>query len=99
MAHFVSNPKKNEGTILELSFNQHHIDMPQIGDIGELIYMMSVHQDVNEFIFTYRKYDEKFIYQLTTIKPMFGQSLYQSEIRLGLIDWISHEIKNIRGEQ
>lgn len=91
--------KKNEGTILELSFNQHHIDMPQIGDIGELIYMMSVHQDVNEFIFTYRKYDEKFIYQLTTIKPMFGQSLYQSEIRLGLIDWISHEIKNIRGEQ
>jgi hypothetical protein len=85
------------GTSLYLMMHHHHIDMPPIGNLGEMIYTISIHQDVSEFIFTYESRQNKYTYQLSEIKRIFGQTLTTYSIMQGLIDHINQEIELRRG--
>ena len=89
---------KHQGTTLELSFNHHHIDMPDIGDIGEMIYMISIHQDVTNFIFDYFKDEQNYHYDLKEIKDVFNSTLQSYSIMKGLIASINKEIETLRGK-
>jgi len=93
----ISEP--NLGTTLSLSLNHHHMDMPPIGNLGETIYMTSIHQDIKEFVFSYEKDNRSYHYSLTEIKNMLGDSIYQYSMMQDLIELINHEIENIRGNQ
>jgi len=88
----------NKGTILTLTMNPNHIDMPMIGDLGELIYTISIHQDVNEFLFTYEYQNERFEYVLSEIKAMFQETLTTYDVMKGITEFVNKEIKHIRGE-
>jgi hypothetical protein len=87
----------NQGTILQLSFNHHHLDMPPFGNLGEMAYMISIHQDVNNFTFTYEKNGEHYIYSLSEMKSLLGESIFEHSMMLALIELINQEIEKIRG--
>lgn len=89
---------KNKGTTLKLSFDHHHIDMPEIGDIGEMIYLVSIHQDVKDFIFEYIKDEENYHYHLKEIKDVFNATLQSYSIMKALIASINKEIETLRGK-
>lgn len=89
----------NQGTTLQFSFNQHHIDMPPFGKLGEMVYMISIHQDVNNFTFTYEKNGEHYIYSLSEMKSLFGESIFEHSMMHALIEFINQEIEKIRGNQ
>lgn len=42
------------GTTLQLGFNPNHIDFPEMGDLALLVADMYIHQDVQNFTFTYQ---------------------------------------------
>ena len=88
---------KNEGTTLVIRLKHHHIDMPPIGNLGEMVYMVSIHQDVQEFIFTYVYYQTEYQYILTEVKEILGQTINQYTMMQALIEMINNEIKTIRG--
>jgi anti-sigma regulatory factor (Ser/Thr protein kinase) len=96
---FEIDSEVNVGTQLKLTLNDKHMDMPQIGNLGEMIYMMTIHQDSFEFIFTIKKKNNSFTYKKTEILDMFHETIMDYEIMTGLKNWINNEIKNIRGEQ
>lgn len=88
---------KNKGTKLSLSFNPSHIDFPDIGDIGDLVYFISIHQDVVNFSFIYQKGTEKYQYHLKEIKEILGEALQTFSVMKALIQTINKEIDTIRG--
>jgi len=87
----------HEGTTLKLSFNHHHLDMPPYGNLGEMVYMISIHQDVIDFTFTYEKNGEHYIYSLSEMKSLLGESIFDHSMMLALIELINQEIEKIRG--
>jgi len=89
--------KKNEGTRLEIQLNHHHIDMPPVGNLGEMVYMVSIHQDVEEFIFTYIFEKQEYQFVLSEMKELLGQTIYQYSMMKAIVDLINNEIINIRG--
>jgi len=94
---FKLTSKKHKGTTLDLSFDLSHIDLPDIGDIGELIYFISIHQDVKDFIFTYQKNQKTYRYHLKEIKEILGDALQTFSVMKALIQSINEEINTIRG--
>jgi hypothetical protein len=88
---------KGKGTELNLVFNHHHIDMPDFGDLGEMIYMVSIHQDVNDFIFNYQYQQESYAYSLKEVKEVLGSAIQTYSVMQGLIKSINNEIEMIRG--
>lgn len=86
------------GTSLYLMMHHHHIDMPPMGNLGEMIYTISIHQDVSEFIFTYEKNQKKYTYQLTEIRRILGETLTTYSVMQGLIEHINQEIELRRGD-
>jgi len=89
--------QKGVGTILKLSFDHHHLDMPDLGDLGEMIYMISIHQDVEDFIFDYHHNNENYHYQLKEVKDILGDTLNRYSVMQELIKSINNEIEIIRG--
>jgi anti-sigma regulatory factor (Ser/Thr protein kinase) len=94
---FEIQSEKNEGTRLDIHLNHHHIDMPPIGNLGEMVYMVSIHQDVEEFIFTYRYQQLEYQFVLSEMKELLGQTFYQYSLMKAVIEMINNEIINIRG--
>ena len=94
---FHLSSEKHKGTKLFLQFDSNHIDLPEMGDIGELIYMISIHQDVKDFIFIYQKNNEKYEYHLNKIKDILGDALQTFSVMKALIQSINDEIKIMRG--
>lgn len=97
MGSFNINSHLKIGTTLDVSFDHHHLDMPPMGDLGEMIYLISIHQDVHEFLFTYQKNHQSFHYQLTQIKEMLGLTITNIEIKEYLMSYINQEIMKVRG--
>lgn len=89
---------ENIGTELRVTLDPNHIDMPPIGDIGEMIYMMTIHQDPYEFDFLYQQNQQSFNYKRSEIQALFNETIMDYQIMTGIKNWINHEIKNIRGE-
>ena len=89
--------KPHEGTKLHVSFDLHHIDMPPRGDLGEMVVLISIHQDVTEFIFTYQKHKEHYTYRLSDMKKMLGETLQDINIINFIKDYINQEIMKVRG--
>lgn len=89
--------KKHQGTTLMMSFDLSHIDLPDIGDIGELVYFISIHQDVKDFVFIYQKQEEIYRYHLKEIKEILGDALQTFSVMKALIQSINEEINTIRG--
>jgi len=87
----------NQGTTLKLTFNHHHLDMPPFGNLGEMVYMISIHQDVNNFTFTYEKNGEHYIYSLSEMKSLLGETIFEHSMMQALIELINQEIEKIRG--
>lgn len=85
------------GTTLKASFNHHHLDMPPLGNLGEMIMMIAIHTKVNHFIFEFKKNDQTYQFDLDTIKAMFQESLMDHQIMQGLIEYINQEINIVRG--
>jgi len=85
------------GTTLKLMLNHRHIDMPPFGNLGEMIYTVSIHQDVSEFLFSYSGPFGKFTYKLSEVKRMFMETLTTYDVMQGIMSWINHEINTIRG--
>ena len=88
---------QNQGTTLKFTLDHHHIDMPPFGNLGEMIYMISIHQDVEEFIFTYKKGERMYVYTLSEMKEFLKESIKEYSIMKALIEIINHEIEKIRG--
>ncbi len=95
--HFEIQSKKNEGTKLMITLKHHHIDMPPIGNLGEMVYMISIHQDVEEFIFTYEFKQKQYQFVLSEIKEVLGPTIGQYSMMKAIIDMVNKEIENIRG--
>lgn len=89
----------NQGTTLHLSFNHHHLDMPPFGNLGEMVYFVSIHQDVVNFTFSYEKNGESYIYNLASMKELLKETIYTHSMMQMLIELINQEIEKIRGNQ
>lgn len=85
------------GTTLKLILNHKHIDMPPFGDLGEMIYTVSIHQDVSEFLFSYTGPNGNFTYRLSEVRSMFLETLTTFDVMQGIMSWINYEINTIRG--
>ena len=90
--------QQHKGTKLSLQFNPKHIDLPEMGDIGELIYLISIHQDVEDFIFIYQKGNQTYQYHLKEIKDILGDALQTFSVMKALIKSINEEIQILRGK-
>lgn len=89
--------KPDQGTKLHVTFDYHHMDMPPLGDLGEMVMLISIHQDVCEFIFTYEKQNEKYMYRLTDMKNMLGDTMHDVHIINYIKDYVNQEITKVRG--
>lgn len=96
---FLIESKLGIGTSLHMTFNDTHIDMPPIGDLGAFIYDILLHQDIHQFVFSYLSFEGAFNLSIEEIKMMFEQTLTHKDIKDGLIAWINHEIQERRGKQ
>jgi hypothetical protein len=85
------------GTTLKLILNHRHIDMPPWGNLGEMIYTVSIHQDVSEFLFSLTSLHGTFSYRLSEVRRMFQETLATYDVMQGITTWINHEINTIRG--
>jgi hypothetical protein len=85
------------GTTLKMILNHKHIDMPPFGNLGEMIYTVSIHQDVSEFLFSFSSQEGKFSYRLSEVRRMFQETLATYDVMQGIIEWINNEINTIRG--
>lgn len=94
---FTIDSMQNIGTTINMKFNHKHIDMPPIGDLGDMVYMISAHQDIKEFIFTYQYYKTKYCYVLSKVKKILGNDLNNYQTMKGLTKIVNHEINKIRG--
>ena len=54
---------KEKGTKLSLTFNQNHIDFPEIGDIGLMVSDLYINKDVNNLILQV-KYNKTYTFEL-----------------------------------
>jgi hypothetical protein len=88
---------ENVKTTLTLKFNHNHIDMPSIGNIGELIYFVSVHEQVDDFIFQYKINGLSYTYHLEEVKEVFENDLSNFETMNLLTNYINNQIDEIRG--
>jgi hypothetical protein len=93
--HITSKP--GVGTSLTLAFDTSSIDMPPIGNLGECIYLMMMHQDVKEFIFQATSNQQSITFKRSTIYDMFHETLHDHQVMKALIEYMNQEIKNIRG--
>ena len=91
--NFSIDSKENEGTHILMTLDYLHPDMPPLGDLGEMIYTISIHQDVDEFIFDFKYKNKVFNYKTSEMKKMFGETFNLYSIRQALIKWINQEIK------
>ncbi len=89
---FLIESKENFGTNLYMTLDYLHPDMPPIGDLGEMIYTITIHQDVIEFIFDFQYKDYRYHYQSQEMKNMFGETLTTYSIMKALIELINQEI-------
>jgi hypothetical protein len=83
---------ENKGTNLYMTLNYLHPDMPPLGDLGELIYTLSIHQDLIEFIFDFKYKNHSYHYQASEMKEMFKELLSTYSIMKALIELINQEI-------
>ena len=88
----------NQGTILKVTFDHHHIDMPPMGNFGDMVMMIAVDSRVHQFIFTYSKQQSTYTFDLAVIKDMFHETLNNHEVMQGLIQYINQEIDIVRGK-
>lgn len=94
---FQLTSKPNEGTTLKVSFDIHHMDMPPLGDFGDVIVMLAIHQDMNDFTFTYEKDNKQYIFHLNDMKELLGDTLHDIYVMNYLKDYINQEINRVRG--
>jgi hypothetical protein len=85
------------GTTLNACFNHHHIDMPPMGNLGEMIMMIAINSKVNHFVFEYFKGQQSYQFDLDAMKAMFQETLMDHQIMQGLIEYINQEINIVRG--
>ncbi len=62
---FQIDSTENQGTILSLTFNDKHIDFPEVGDLALLVSDLYMHQSLNAFTLRYQIEHSKFAYGLT----------------------------------
>ncbi len=87
----------HQGTELNVCFNHHHIDMPEIGNLGEMIMMIAINPQVNHLDFHYMKAQKDYHFDLDAIRAMFQDTLMDHEVMQGLIQYINQEIDIVRG--
>lgn len=87
----------NSGTKLFVTCDHHHIDMPPLGDFGDMIVTIAIHQNIGEFEFTFKHNEYQWIFKLSHYKKMLGETLYDVKVMTYLKDYINQEIEKIRG--
>lgn len=94
---FSITSKLHQGTELKVCFNYHHIDMPDIGNLGEMVMMIAINPNVNHFNFHYIKDLASYHFDLDQIRDMFGMTLTDHQVMQGFIQYINQEIDIVRG--
>ncbi len=94
---FLIESKLGYGTSLTLNFNPLSIDMPLIGNLGELIYTIIIHQDVKEFIFVYKVKEKKVTFKKSKLTEIFKETLFDYPVIQALIEYMNQEINQVRG--
>lgn len=94
---FKLDSKPGIGTNLNVTFHHHHIDMPSIGDLGEMIMMIAIHQDVSDFTFIYEKEGQSYQFLLSQMKMMFQETLSTYSVMEAMTQYINQEINKVRG--
>jgi signal transduction histidine kinase len=95
--NFEINSALGLGTTLNACFNHQHIDMPPLGNLGEMVMMIAINSNVKHFVFEYIKGQQSYQFDLDTMKAMFQESLMEHQIMQGLIEYINQEIHIVRG--
>lgn len=94
---FKLDSKPGIGTNLYVTFHHHHIDMPAIGNLGEMIMMIAIHQDVSDFTFIYEKEEQSYQFILSDMKTMFQETLSIYSVMDAMTQYINQEINKVRG--
>lgn len=94
---FEINSVLHQGTELHVCFNHHHMDMLEIGNLGEMVLMIAINTKVNHFDFHYVKDQKKYHFHLDSIREMFQETMMDHEVMQGLIQYINQEIDIVRG--
>lgn len=94
---FQITSKKGKGTDVYLSMNSSSIDLPPIGDLGDMLYALTIHQDIKHFVF--KSIGKKtYTYHASTIKEEFKDVLFDHKIMQALIHLFNQEINLTRGD-
>ncbi len=89
---FSIESEENIGTKIHMTLDYLHPDMPSIGDLGEMVYTITIHQDIDEFIFDFKYKNNVYNYKATEMKTMFGKTISSFSIMKALIELINQEI-------
>lgn len=95
---FEMTSEKGKGTFLKTTFTYNHIDLPPLGDLAESILTISMHHQINEFIYQHEYLDQSFVYRLKDIKELLnGVPITEKSVYPFLKEYIREQISKIRG--
>jgi hypothetical protein len=89
----------NKGTTLHFTLKHHHIDMPPLGDLGEMIVLITQIKSLDQYVFTYRKNENTFTFDLKEYKELLKETLYQFDVMEYLKGYIVQEISIVREKE
>lgn len=87
---------KHQGTCLKANLNLRHPDMPPLGNFGEMIYFISIHQHIGEFVFTYTKHSQVFTYDYYIMNELLCGTWHDTNVMTSIIEYVNNDIKRVR---
>ncbi|OHE29229.1 MAG: hypothetical protein A2Y45_03650 [Tenericutes bacterium GWC2_34_14] len=96
---FEITSEMNKGTTLNFTLKNNHVDMPPLGDLGEMIVLIAQVKEVDQYIFTYQKGSKSFIFDLKVYQELLKETLYQFDVMEYLKGYIVQEINIVREKE
>ncbi len=86
-----------EGTTVRISVRRDHIDLPAMGDLGEMIMICIQGAEETDIVFEYSTDGESFLFDTVEVKTMLeGVSITEPDILIWIRGYINEGIERIR---
>lgn len=91
--------KAGEGTLLKASVRRDNIDVPPMGDLGEMMMQCIMADEKIDFVFSYKTDSDEFIFRTDEVKKeLDGVSLLEPEILMWIKAYINEGIVRTKEE-
>lgn len=93
---FIIESTLHHGTCITAKLKIDHPDMPPLGNLGEMIYLISINQGIKHFIFTYEKNKLQYIFDYDIMNDLLSGTWHDYNVMTSVIEYINNEINRVR---